>query len=353
MSRYVGNHSSFVYENGHLWKDAIRFTAEIDPAAVMSKLSVHHLSSTDDEDPLPTGLAQRTKAIEDQIASLVTGQKELMKLVKKSAKPTVVDPEPRMAMPKARADSNQRGLERFQRLWTPEEDSSDDGITSDEGLMSKAHFPMTPNPMSNVGAADVQSLIAMEMLRQLKALRQKKGSDSDSDGDEDGLKISKFGKLHKMHESHRKKTWKNVRQFRAMVKNRLGFVEGQVWRYRMWGLTLKPTFGKMTGFFKVFESLFDVLETLDNETAMSEPQQQAASQVVQLLKTMLQVAIDRGSWENGQYLLHSQEAPGQQPLFGGTEGALERIYAYRKGLLDLKSRKGKGKGDDKKDQDEI
>eukprot|EP00973_Karenia_brevis_P008451 1142838-Karenia_brevis.AAC.1 len=59
-----------------------------------------------------------------------------------------------------------------------------------------------------------------------------------------------------------------------------------------------PIFGKMRGFWKSFYGLTEILEMMD-EGRFAEAQAATCQQ----LKCLVQVGLDKGTWENGQLLL--------------------------------------------------
>ena len=65
----------------------------------------------------------------------------------------------------------------------------------------------------------------------------------------------------------------------------------------------------------------------------------AQAAVAQDMKSLLQVAIDRGDWSNANLL-----APYQDPLhseaFGGGETEMRNVVSYQKGLRELKAKVG-------------
>ena len=92
--------------------------------------------------------------------------------------------------------------------------------------------------------------------------------------------------------------------------------------------------------------------------------------VIQLLKALLQVAVDKGDWQNAELLMPTQ--PHGRVHFGGDEHEMQAVFKYQKSLRELRAKnprggpavdddgededgaqkikkkpKGKGKGDDK------
>ena len=72
---------------------------------------------------------------------------------------------------------------------------------------------------------------------------------------------------------------------------------------------------------------------------------QAKALLVQLMKTLHQVAVDKGSWEVGSLFL-LQPDPLALAEFGGEEKEMEDVYRYRKGVRELRARHTTAKLDD-------
>jgi hypothetical protein len=138
--------------------------------------------------------------------------------------------------------------------------------------------------------------------------------------------------LHRHLKSVRKRPKRTVHQFLDFARTELGVTAAsQHWQLSELAVKYKPLFGQMIGMFRVYYELLEVIENLCRGNT-----DLATAQGIQLSKAILQVALDKGSWENAQLLLLGHNPLARQS-FGGTERELEHVYAYRKALKELRS----------------
>lgn len=91
---------------------------------------------------------------------------------------------------------------------------------------------------------------------------------------------------------------------------------------------------------RVHYALSEILQTL-----LKNQPEQAALELVQLLRAVHQTNLDRGSWRASWLLLRYAD-PIETPKFGGEPQDLERVAGYLNALQKLEKRaKGLGKGD--------
>ena len=106
----------------------------------------------------------------------------------------------------------------------------------------------------------------------------------------------------------------------------------QVWSWRDLARKLLPVFGKLRGLWRCYYLLTEILTAHD-----AGEHDIVGALVVQGLKSLHQVALDHGGWENAQLLLPYPDPLGRLE-FGGEEGELEAIHKYRKSTKELKAR---------------
>eukprot|EP00973_Karenia_brevis_P035831 4945493-Karenia_brevis.AAC.1 len=101
-----------------------------------------------------------------------------------------------------------------------------------------------------------------------------------------------------------------------------------------WAKCHQSSFGKMRGLFKAFHGCTEVLQLME-----SGEQAQAQASLIQLVKGLLQVALDKGDWATAQLLLPWQD-PTARAEWGGDEKELEEIYKYRRAIKELRAKVG-------------
>eukprot|EP00973_Karenia_brevis_P044328 6140374-Karenia_brevis.AAC.1 len=166
------------------------------------------------------------------------------------------------------------------------------------------------------------------MLKVLRSLK-KNGGDSSSDSEEGPLMSRASNNalrgVHDLRRKIKKKPRAIIDKFALRVQRDLGVRSSrQVWSYPEWCRTLQSTFGKLRGLYKVQYGLCEILESMEAGRTS-----EAEASVVQMIKCLLQVALEQGDWANGQLLLPWDDPTGR-PEWGGEEEELEHIFKYRK-----------------------
>ena len=87
----------------------------------------------------------------------------------------------------------------------------------------------------------------------------------------------------------------------------------------------------MVGLWRTLFALAHILDSIKEGTA-----EHASAEVVQNMKALLQVALDRGSWDNAALLIPTPD-PLARPAFGGEESELQSVQSFPKALRDLQS----------------
>ena len=131
-----------------------------------------------------------------------------------------------------------------------------------------------------------------------------------------------------------KKPDKLLKNYTTRVKERLGVTHpNQPWLYRDYSMNLLRTFGKMRGLWRCHYALSDILQA-----ATEKDNGKVIGYTIQMLKCLHQVALDRGSWHQGQLLLPEVD-PLAQDEFGGDPSELQVVHKYTQALKDLKAKK--------------
>ena len=195
-------------------------------------------------------------------------------------------------------------------------------------------------------AANVNTMLQLQMLKELKKLRKKGSSGSDAGGG----KCKGFRGLHRMRARMRKYPLKIVRRYRCKVKEHLGITDPRMpWKYTDWAKRHRSSFGRMKGLWRVFHVLCEILDALDPANARQV--NWATALTVQGLKALLQVAFDGGTWATACLLLPIPDPMGKSE-FGGDEEELEAIYDQRKALTALKKQAKDAVGSEDEDAHE-
>ena len=131
---------------------------------------------------------------------------------------------------------------------------------------------------------------------------------------------------------------KNIRE----VEHHLGATRQTP--YQLSDYTRRLNWGKQKSLLRTHFAVSEILQTL----LQSKPEQ-AALELVQLLRTLHQTCLDNGSWKASWLLLRFSD-PIEVPKFGGEPQDLERVAAYLQAMEKLEKRsKGLGKGDQDED----
>ena len=200
--------------------------------------------------------------------------------------------------------------------------------------------------------ADINGLVQLEMLKELKHMRRTRGKKTSSSSEaSSGLGIRQAkGKLRgvqKLRRALRKKPQRVVKRYLMKVKGKLQALDDRkVWKLSDYSMRLISRFGKMKGLWRVH---WLISETLQESLAGNHAFTQAC--LVQLLKGLHQVALDKGGWTTAQLLL-----PWEDPLapdeFGGEPEELTVAHNYHSAMQELrKHRLGGGGAHHSSDED--
>ena len=166
----------------------------------------------------------------------------------------------------------------------------------------------------------------------------KQGSDSDNSaassqerelmGGKSGSRLRGVVRLRRQLVKH--PLWR-VRRYRNKVKEKLGAQDPRrAWSYSDYSLKLRGRFGKMTGLWRTHWMMSNILEEATRGNT-----EMVQMWVVQCLKAIHQVGLDRGSWHNASLLLPISD-PLQQEDHGGDEDELLAAHSYQGALAELR-----------------
>ena len=109
---------------------------------------------------------------------------------------------------------------------------------------------------------------------------------------------------------------------------------------------MRLSWGRQRPLLRVHFAVSEVLQTL-----LRNQPEQAALELVQLLRAVHQCSLDQGSWKTAWLLLRYTD-PVEVPRFGGEPQELERVAGYLKALENLeKKAKGAAKGERNEDEE--
>ena len=135
---------------------------------------------------------------------------------------------------------------------------------------------------------------------------------------------------------------KHVKRYIREVEHHLGATRQTP--YQLSDYTRRLNWGKQKSLLRTHFVVSEILQTL----LQSKPEQ-AALELVQLLRALHQTCLDNGSWKASWLLLRFSD-PIEVPKFGGEPQDLERVAAYLQAMEKLEKRsKGLGKGDQDED----
>ncbi len=206
------------------------------------------------------------------------------------------------------------------------------GKHNDKDMLSKA--------LRNMGTPkDPQALLTFILAKKLLSGGGGDSDDSSSNASSRGSDDRRrkpghgFRNLHRRRAAFKRRPLRPYNQYRTRVREDLGVTwRRQHWRFREHHLRLRPKFGKMSGLFRVFVFLGDLLDLIEDR------EWQALPEAIALLsQALLQVALDSGSWEIGALMLPFKD-PLERQFFGGEPALLEDIARYRKAVHDLRAK---------------
>eukprot|EP00435_Cladocopium_sp_Y103_P062441 s363_g24.t1 len=228
---------------------------------------------------------------------------------------------------------------------------------------------------TNLDGSQLNALIQMELLRELRGKKEKKkdrqespseksSSSQESSSDEDKERLRGAGKAMKAFRKSKKRMKKNpekhIRRYIKDVEDFLGV--GTEGAYVLTDYTKKLAWGKQRTLMRYHFALSDLLQTI-----LKGKLKLAGLKVTQLLRATHQASLDQGDWRTAWLLLDLAD-PLERPRFGGEAQQLEVVASYvtamanleKKGRWqpnrgneeDLSSGRGKGKRKGKKGEKE-
>jgi len=242
------------------------------------------------------------------------------------------------------------GLSQFADLWgqtdlEEEDDMEEEFQPQRRAKPSQARGSAAP-ATGAPAPVDLNTLVQLETLALLKRLKKRRDSSDSDSSDSDVGKTPGLRGIQQMRKQVKSKPKKVVIEFMKEAKEQLGvFDERQYWNYTQLALKNKPRFRQMVGLWRAYYALAQLLDTLRAGRA-----EEAEAAVVQDMRTLLQVAIDRGDWSNA-LLLSPFPDPLQTEAYGGTERQMRHAASYKKSLRELKQ-KIAGDHDDQGGDDE-
>jgi hypothetical protein len=214
------------------------------------------------------------------------------------------------------------------------EDSEEEG---EEDIHKLLMEQMTQQASQNSQNPDMSTLMNLLLLKEIKKMSNKS---SEGEDDIDGPGTKGLAGLQLLRTNVKKNHKKLLKNYTSRVKERLGITDPrQPWMYRDYSMKLVSRFGKLRGLWRCHYMISDILQA-----AIADDQAQVVGLSVQMLKCLHQVALDRGSWQQGQYLL-PQADPLAPEEFGGDPSELRLVHRYTTALKDLKAKKIDGNSD--------
>ena len=229
------------------------------------------------------------------------------------------------------------------------------GVSSDgvEKLLRKA----LSTEDQEVSSASLNALISMELLKTLKSKDRKKSrshSPADSNNSNRGSLDSSSSQgnkggaskalraYRKGHRDMRRNAGRHVLRYIREIEGHLGATRGTP--YALSDYTRKLNFGRQRTLLRIHFAVSEILQTL----LWNQPEQ-AALELVQLLRAVHQCNLDQGSWRTA-WLFMRYPDPIEVPRFGGESQELERVAGYLKALENLE-KKSKGASKGNRDED--
>jgi len=202
-------------------------------------------------------------------------------------------------------------------------------------------------PSSSTGGGDnLNLLIQLEMLKQLRKNKRPGDEDSDDDqlwsgtGGSGGGKGAGVGKTLSRYHALRRRVRKDpetvIRRYVEKMRLQVGAEPGQPWT--LMDVNRRLAWGRFKSLQRCHYILAQCFQRLDEGSYL-----EAQALLVQGLKATHQAAIDNGSWDNA-WLLTTLPDPLRRERFGGEEEELEIIAQYQRAVKDLEDRVRKGGG---------
>ena len=173
------------------------------------------------------------------------------------------------------------------------------------------------------GAKDVGEMTQAMMLMLL--MQQNKKNEAEEDQGDAGGRA--FKRIHKLKGKVEKDPIPLITEYLKEVQSVLGVEDGDPWQ--VYQMTEHVPWGKMLGLKRCHWHLSHALAF-----SLRGRKHQAEAYMVQLLKSLHQVALDGGSWEVASLLLPARD-PCQREQWGASERELEAVASYRKAMKEI------------------
>ena len=236
-------------------------------------------------------------------------------------------------------DSKHRSKGRFVLLESRKKPGKNDEQMDVDGLIMKSLAGAASS-----GNVDLNALLQMQLLKQLQGKKGKRkdsleltGSSDSSDEDsssEEKVRLKGAGKALKAyrqtHRAMKKQPLKHVKRYVREIKEQLGASNETPFSLSDW--SKKINWGKNKSLMRLHYGMSEALETL-----LKGKSEQAAMQLVMLLRATHQCSLDGGNWKVAWLLTHMAD-PLDRPRFGGEAQDLEVIASYVRAMGDLEKR---------------
>lgn len=195
------------------------------------------------------------------------------------------------------------------------------------------------------GGLDINALVQMQILKELKDRNHKKPIEKTDDSDESNssgsdssggerVKLKGAGKAlrayRQTYRSMKRHPLRHVRRYVKEVEEQLGATSSSP--YSLSDMSRKLNWGKQKTLMRLHFGISEALQTL-----LSGKTDQTALQLTLLLRSIHQCSLDNGSWKVAWLLTHLVD-PLEKPRFGGEAQDLEVIASYVRAMGDLEKR---------------
>jgi len=123
----------------------------------------------------------------------------------------------------------------------------------------------------------------------------------------------------------------------ACVENWGSLSDRQYWKPSDYSDRLLSRFGRLRGLWRCHRMVSEILEA-----SLGGRHAETTALLCQFLKTLHQVALDKGGWETALLLWVSEDTLGAE-AFGGEETEMQQIHLYQKALKELRGKVQTGK----------
>ena len=189
---------------------------------------------------------------------------------------------------------------------------------------------------SQADTKSVNTLCMWEWLRAVKRMNHRKDSSVSNSSDSSIGRGNGLGQLHGVHRRLKMMPQRTIRGYKDFVMEQLWITSRhQYWKYRDCSRCVEGKFGSLNSLFRIHFYLSAILEASQDGNG-----EEAETMGIQLLKALLQVAVDKGNWQNAEPLMPPQ--PQSCVHFGGDEHKTQAVFKYQKSLREPRSKNPKG-----------